>query len=68
MSTYVGMTRPPKMYSDCMKKKRYRTENKAKEVAARCMVERPGTVLRTYYCPTCLQFHITSKEKTKPKP
>ncbi len=66
--TYIGETRPPKMYSECFKKRRYRTEKKAMEVAARCMVERPETRLRTYYCPTCSSFHITSKEKTNAKP
>lgn len=62
--TYVG--RPtPKMYFRCIKKRRYRNETHAIAIAAKCMAERPETVLRVYYCQTCQHFHLTSKPTKK---
>ncbi len=63
--TYVGRQGRPAMYSECLKKHRYRDEAAARATAKKCMDKRPETPLRTYYCPTCQYFHLTSRVDTK---
>ena len=46
----------------CIAKNRYRTKGAADRAA--CRVNRRGaSVLRSYHCPDCKGFHLTSKPK-----
>ena len=56
-----------KLHTSCLKKRYYSTFELAERVASRCMVERPGTVLRVYHCSLCQHYHLTSQsEKSVP--
>lgn len=44
----------------CIRKKRYRTEGIAEQVAEKVLRER-GAKVRAYYCPVCLGWHLTRK-------
>lgn len=46
--------------ASCYSKKRYDTEDLAKQVAHKCRRER-GAVLRIYHCQDCYGYHLTSK-------
>ena len=48
------------VYSQCGKKKRYRTEYRAKEIARR-RERSSGVLLRVYPCNFCAGFHLTKK-------
>lgn len=53
-------TSPGKIYRQCGKKKRYRSEHEARLIANRGEAAR-GTKLRVYACPLCGGYHITSQ-------
>lgn len=44
------------LHSSCLKKARYRSENKAKTVAKRLSIP-----LRVYACPHCFGWHLTKR-------
>lgn len=46
--------------ASCIRKKRYRTEGKAKSVAEKVLNER-GVELHCYYCTQCAGYHLTSR-------
>ena len=52
------------LYRACLSKRKYRTEEKATEYAAK-YTEQFGKKQYVYYCPYCFNFHITSAPRTK---
>lgn len=58
------MSEAGKLHSDCLKKKRYRTQGFADRVAKDAEGKRK-TPLRSYYCSICLGFHLTHKPLTQ---
>jgi hypothetical protein len=59
--------RPPLLFSECFKKRRYRTERYARKVAQHCLDVR-GAHLRVYFCPTCSGWHLTSTQQPTAQP
>lgn len=53
------------MWSGCLKKSRYPTEDCARSLAKRAKRAR-GVNLRVYYCMLCQGFHLTSKPRKQP--
>lgn len=45
----------------CFGKNRYPNFDTSEQYAKKYMTERPETKLRSYFCPICSGFHITSK-------
>ena len=52
-----------KRHRMCRSKKAYRTEISALLVAAKCKDQYHTNRLRTYICPYCSKYHLTSSEK-----
>ena len=48
------------VYSQCLGKKRYSSENHAKEIRRSC-IRRGAEYLRVYYCRWCNGYHLTKR-------
>lgn len=54
MSTY------PKLYTECLRKKKYKSEKMAKNVATKAKKDR-NIELECYFCDHCGNYHLTRK-------
>lgn len=58
------MSKINQLRGECLRKKRYRTEGRAKKVKKWSEAEH-GVKLRVYYCPHCFGYHLTKEENWK---
>jgi len=59
--TRIGQRRPLPP-NPCQTKRGFRTEAIARDVAETRMLMAPSIELDVYQCPTCRQWHLTSKK------
>lgn len=55
------MLKAEQMYRMCLKKRKYKSEEVAKQIAKQCD-EKYGVTHRVYYCPLCGHYHLTTKD------